>query len=163
MNDAAVVVRSEQTQPQTLQTGGVVRLAGRLDDVVAAFKEYQKACEALLTQDDYQAISGRKFKKKSAWRKIATAFGISTSIVKSTIVYDDDGRIHHAEFTVRATAPNGRTMEGWGGASVVDRDFSHDQDVAATAQTRATSRAISDLIGAGEVSAEEMADDAKPA
>lgn len=159
MSDQALVVR-DQNQPLTrMEQGGVIRLADKLDSVVESFKEYTKACEALLTKDDYQSIANRSFKKKSAWRKIATAFGVSTKIISSKIEYDEDDRIHHAEFIVEAFAPNGRSAQAWAGASRVDRDFSHDQDVAATAQTRATNRAIADLIGCGEVSAEEMLDE----
>lgn len=132
----------------------VITLAGDLSSIVAAFEQYQTAVERLLTDSDYQNISGKKFKKKSAWRKLSTAFGITTEIVSRDVAYEE-GKIQHAEFVVRATAPNGRSAEGWGGANIKDRAFSHDQDVAATAQTRATNRAISDLIGAGEVSAEE--------
>lgn len=147
----------DQSTGEVVTHGGVLQLADSLESVVAAFRGYQRACEALLTADDYQTIGGRRFKRKSAFRKLATAFSVSTSIVQRSIEYGGDGRIHHAEFVVRAVAPNGRSAEAWGGASVTDRDYSHDQDVAATAQTRASSRAIADLIGAGEVSAEEVA------
>lgn len=162
-NVQMAVARLEQPQGVVTQqqVGGVIRLADKLDAVVESFKEYTKACEALLTRDDYQGIGNRQFKKKSAWRKIATAFNVSTQIVKQSVEYDEDGRIHHAEFVVRAIAPNGRQAEAWAGASRVDRDYSHDQDVAATAQTRATNRAIADLIGCGEVSAEEMLEEKK--
>lgn len=156
MPSTALVVR----QDGEVQQGGVVRLAANLDEIVEAFHDYQKACEKLLTKDDYQTVRTKQgpktFKKKSAWRKLQTAFGISTRIVSKDISYDSEDRIHHAEFIVRAEAPNGRFAEAWAGASIEDRDFSHDQDIAATAQTRATSRAIADLIGSGEVSAEEM-------
>lgn len=156
MSDQELQVYQGQQPPAIQPSGGVIRLADKLDSVVESFREYTKACEALLNKDDYQGIGNRQFKKKSGWRKIATAFGVSTRIVSSKVEYDEDGRIHHAEFVVEAFAPNGRTAQAWAGASRVDRDYSHDQDVAATAQTRATNRAIADLIGCGEVSAEEM-------
>lgn len=144
------------TESQLDAPQGVIRLAGDLNSVVEAFKEYQDAINKLLTKDDYQRIGNTDYKKKSAWRKLSTAFGITTEVKTKDVAYDEQGKIHHAEFVVRATAPNGRYTEAWGGCSVLDRKFSHDQDIAATAQTRATNRAIADLIGAGEVSAEEM-------
>src|ERR1700674_1112033 len=66
-------------------------------------------------------------------------------------------------FRVRAQAPNGRFTEAVAAGDSRERKFSHiEHDVQATAQTRAKSRAISDLIGAGEVSAEEMMSDQNP-
>ena len=133
----------------------VLRPAGSLTELVESFRQYVAVVDALLTADDYQTISGRRFKKKSAWRKLATAFNISTSVVEHG--HDADANLYW--FVIRATAPNGRCAEAWGGCSQGERNFSHPQDVRAQAQTRATSRAIADLIGAGEVSAEEMAEE----
>ena len=53
--------------------------------------------------------------------------------------------------------PNGCFADGWGNCSRGERGFAHpNHDIPATAHTRATNRAIADLIGAGEVTAEEM-------
>lgn len=147
----------------------------------AAFmNNYQEAIKALLTPEDYQTIANKDFKKKSAWRKLATAFRISDEIVNEQLEYDDINQIVRARYRVRCTLPNGRTAEGVGVCSIFDKirynatknnpadnetpsnfelrgRFSNaEHDVPSTAHSRAKNRAIADLIGAGEVSAEEM-------
>lgn len=152
----------------------------------AAFmNNYQEAIKALLTPEDYQTIANKDFKKKSAWRKLATAFRISDEIVNEQLEYDDINQIVRARYRVRCTLPNGRTAEGVGVCSIFDKirynatknnpadtetpsnfelrgRFSNaEHDVPSTAHSRAKNRAIADLIGAGEVSAEEMGEPKK--
>ena len=61
-------------------------------------------------------------------------------------------------YCVRATLPNGRSVESDALCSRSERgkDKVSDHTIMSTAKTRATNRAIAELIGAGEVSAEEM-------
>lgn len=149
-------------------------------DVKAAkafMDNYQELVKALLDKSDYQSIGNTDFKKKSAWRKLATAFNISDEIIKEDITRDEDGRIISATFHVKATLPNGRSGIGVGACSIFDKirytgqrvdseDVSNfelrgrfsnaEHDIPSTAHSRAKNRAISDLIGAGDVSAEEM-------
>ena len=130
--------------------------------------------DVLLDKSDYQA--GKK--KKSAWRKLARAFNISDEPITKEIVRDENHQIISAYFEVKAILPNGRSGFGVGDCSIFDKIKSDDvelpsnfelrkrftnaeHDVIATAHTRAKSRAISDLIGAGEVSAEELDDAVK--
>lgn len=151
-----------------------------LVDVKAAkafMDNYQEVCKSLLAASDYQTvkINGRPlaFKKKSAWRKIATAFNISDDILEKEIIRDENHQIISATFYVIATAPNGRHGVGSASCSIFDKISYKDveqpsnfelrkrfnnaeNDVIATAHTRAKSRAISDLVGMGETSAEEM-------
>jgi len=129
-------------------------------DVGWALREweaYQEITEKLLNEKDYQSIGKTKFKKKSAWRKYMRAFRISTKVVEKEIIKDNTGRVIEASFLVRAWMPDGREVEGWGNCSKFERGFTKpNHDIPATAMTRAINRAVSDLIGAGEVSAEEM-------
>jgi len=126
----------------------------------AAMKAYTELCEAVLVPSDYQQISGKTFKKRSAWQKLATAFSVSTEIVSRTVHTDEDGRVIRAEFTIRATAPNGRHEDGYGAASLRERTFTKpDHDIPATAETRARNRACANLFAFGELTAEEMSDD----
>ena len=151
-----------------------------LVDVKAAkafMDNYQEVCKSLLASSDYQnvKINGKPlaFKKKSAWRKIATAFNISDDILEKEIIRDENHQIISATFYVIATAPNGRHGVGSASCSIFDKISYKDveqpsnfelrkrfnnaeNDVIATAHTRAKSRAISDLVGMGETSAEEM-------
>jgi hypothetical protein len=133
-------------------------------------KNFEDLVEALLDKDtDYQG--GKK--KKSAWRKLAKAFNISDEKVCDRIIRDENYQIISAYFEVKAILPNGRYGIGVGDCSIFDKINKDDaempsnfelrkrftnaeHDVISTAHTRAKSRAISDLIGAGEVSAEEM-------
>jgi len=142
-------------------------------------ENYQELVDALLDNEtDYQG--GKK--KKSAWRKLATAFNISDDIIHDEETRDETGQIVSAKFFVKAILPNGRSCVGVGKCSIYDkirytatkkfpadtetpsnfvlrgRFTNAEHDVPATAHTRAKSRAISDLIGAGEVSAEELDD-----
>ena len=140
---------------------------------------YQEVCKALLDKSDYQnvVIKGKPqpFKKKSAWRKIATAFNISDEILEKEIIRDENHQIISATFYVKATAPNGRSGVASASCAIFDKITGRDKeqpsnfelrkrfnnaenDVIATAHTRAKSRAIADLVGMGEVSAEELGD-----
>lgn len=132
-----------------------------IDDAVKARKDFELLCERLLdVKKDYQVISGKPFKKKSAWRKLAQVFNISDEIIATQRI-DREDRSFLWEFTVKAIAPNGRYSTGVGSCDSKERGFAHpEHDVKATAHTRAKSRAISDLIGGGEVSAEELDHDA---
>jgi hypothetical protein len=151
------IVAVPATRPDLLSAAPVA-------DVVALQKAFHDLCIALLDDSDYQAISGKRYKKKSAWRKLAAAFNVSDTVLRSNIDREvDSGHIWRAEVLVRASAPNGRSAEGLGVASVRERHFNNpEHDLPATAHTRAKNRAFSDLFGLGEVSAEEMYDQPAP-
>ena len=134
---------------------------------------YDQAVHALVGPNDVHEEGGRQFKKKSAWRKIGRYFGISTEIVRieSRWEWDEEEQIKHfvARVTVRGTAPWGQTTEAVGVCSTREKRFytrdgrpndtarrKAEHDCEATAATRATNRVISDLVAAGEVSAEEV-------
>ena len=140
---------------------------------VEFFKNYEELTESLLKPSDYQKTGKKSFKKKSAWRKYATAFNISDEIIDEDIIRDDDYRIISAKYVVKAIASNGRYGYGVASCSIFDKISSKDtvepspfelrkrfnnaeNDVIATAHTRAKSLAISDIIGTGKVSAEEI-------
>ena len=144
-----------------------------VEGVTAFFQNYQELTQALLNPSDYQSAGKNKFKKKSAWRKYATAFNLSDRIINEEIIRDDEYRIISAKYEVEVTASNGRTAVGVASCSIYDKidkkdaaepsafelrkRFTHaEHDIISTAHTRAKNRAISDIIGTGEVSAEEM-------
>lgn len=132
----------------------------------------------------YAAQGGtlRRRKKKSGCRKMLRFFGLrvpqrseemantvihegETYVVKVergegyvlTVYNNKSLEIVKAEATVVVAAPNGQTMVGTAACAASERGFSHpDHDVVATAFTRALNRATLDLVGWGEVSAEEM-------
>lgn len=164
-----IAVQEERTPHNNVGGIGIVDV----DAAVEFFENYEELTTRLLKPTDYQGKGKEAFKKKSAWRKYATAFNISDEKVDEEIIRDEQHRIISATFTVRAIAPNGRTSIGVASCSIYDkirRDdteeptpfelrkrFSNaENDVIATAHTRAKSRAIADIIGTGEVSAEEV-------
>ena len=129
-----------------------------VEQALEEWNAYQKITELMLDETDYQQIQGRAFKKKSAWRKYARAFNVTTEIIDKDIVKTEkSGAVKEASFIVRATLPTGRYADGWGNCSRQEGNKAHpNHDIPATAMTRATNRAIADLIGAGEVTAEEI-------
>lgn len=182
----------------------------------AGFAErYDKACDAVIGPNDVQEEGGRKFKKKSAWRKLGRVFHISTQVVKAETWWEgpEDDRHCVSRCIVRATAPWGQYSEAVGKCSTRESRFmagypvcpvcesamwdnreddkgddhfnckrckyklyegsydpeligrrvpsagarmKADHDCEATAETRATNRAVSNLIAAGEVSYDEI-------
>jgi hypothetical protein len=61
------------------------------EQVVASFREYQELCKQLLDESDYQRDGDRKFKKKSAWRKLATAFDLDVELIREHVERDHTG------------------------------------------------------------------------
>ena len=137
---------------------------------------YQELCRGLLDKSDYQKIivkekdeNGqyisveREFKKKSAWQKLSRAFNVDTEIIEKEFIRTKTGRINEAYYCIKASLPNGRSVESDALCSRSEKGKSKvsDHTIMATAKTRATNRAISELIGAGEVSSDEMTAECK--
>ena len=173
------------SEDKALATMGIVTPAVNAEEAVKAWNEYVALCKAIIAPEDVQKTGDRDYRKKSAFRKLARFYNLTDKVVDSEIQRDDLGRPTFAAFTVRATAPNGREAEGYHECHLTERccpaafeedcsksgnhrhckagctgwsHWSHPGDIPATAHTRAKNRAISDLIGAGEVSAEEVGD-----
>lgn len=138
-----------------------------LTQVKGSMEAYQQGLHALLDTDDWQGRPGAKgsFVKKSGWRKIATWFDLDVEPIPgmSKVERDDNGQPVRAEVWVRAVAPSGRSFVGDGYCSVEESRFARESgrqklenDLRATATTRAVNRAISNLVGMGAVSAEEV-------
>jgi|SRR5579875_398579 len=140
---------------------GVLRPVASPEEVLAAWAQFQELKRSLLTLDDYQEVQGRARIKKSGWRKIAAAFGISDQLLREErrecVGPGPNERYFVWEVAVRAIAPNGRYADAVGACASNERRFAHpDHDVRAVAHTRAKNRAVADLVGGGEVSAEEL-------
>lgn len=133
----------------------------RLTALRAMSGMFDDFCAALLSPNDVVVEGARTFKKKSAWRKLQKAFRISTRILK-TAVTDIDAAgtvVTVATVVVEASAPWNQTAEAVGACGSdeeTERRTITLADMVATAETRATNRAVSNLIAAGEVSAEEI-------
>lgn len=108
--DVTSSVTSLVSQPATM----LVEPVAGTEQIARAFMAYTALCERLLDAGDFQQIQGREFRKKSAWRKLAVAFGVSCTVAERLYDRQGDGTILRAEVLVRATAPNGRVMDGLG-------------------------------------------------
>jgi hypothetical protein len=178
--------------PATQPTTALVRPVAGVRDIGEAFQEYRRLSEQILERSDRMHIGQREFIKRSGWRKLATAYGVNLEVLPQNVVVDRDeyGRILRATVYARATAPNGRYADGvgvcdrherccqgepcrmkhregghcrTGGKACQLAHFSNaEHDIPATASTRAMNRAASDLFGLGEVSAEEIGEQAEP-
>jgi hypothetical protein len=150
-----------------------------IEGMQKAWDRFQQVKKALLSSDvvkynkfGYIADSGDEGKDyivKSGWRKIATAFNLSIdmNIGEPKKIYGEDGegKYYTWLFPVRAIAPNGKYQDSIGACSSRKAFFSkknkqridpQEEDIILMAQTVGINRAISDLVGGGEVSGEEM-------
>jgi hypothetical protein len=153
----------------------VLRPAGSVADIVAAYKEYEELKRQLLTDDDWYSVAGQPAKlKRSGWQKLATAFGLEDDIVVESEVQDSKDPMHWtSKITVEARAKNGRTSIGVGACSTREFSWRLDPDgritylqpskrtgqhevmplahfVRSKAHTRAKLRAIADMLGGAE-------------
>ena len=101
-------------------TAGVMHSAP-VAEVKAMQDAYHALCESLLDASDYQDIGGKKFKTKSAWRKLGVAFNVSVELVSEDKIRGHRNRIEECETRVRATHPNGRHMDGVGVCSIYEK------------------------------------------
>jgi len=152
--------------------------------MIEAIKAYEAMKAAIILERDTTLINGKRSINKSGWLRIARAFNISCFAVSSTYVVDKDAQDWGYEVVVRAMHPNGAEMQGDGacwfsekivkpkgynGGTITQKDIEYaakktseagtKHNVRAHAFTRATNRAISNLVGGGEVSAEELSGD----
>src|SRR6185437_1694300 len=181
----ALVVRDE-VEPQALALPAILPAEAK-----AAMKAYQELCEAVLESSDYQEftqkkkVDGRwvseikKFKKKSAVKKLQTFFGVEVTVKSAD--RDELGDGHYAfRVIASARARNGRVVEATGACSTLEERFDLQpfddesdtrfairqrkalarayHDILSTAETRATNRAVMNCIGVGggEVTADEV-------
>ena len=147
-----------------------------------AYQAYLELCQSVLVpydkrivdddgvvrqESDYARIPQRKkvkgkwiteyvdAPKKSAWRKLARFYGVSTELLDKQRIVDEDGVVTW-HYSVRAWQ-GGVTTTGEAACSTNEKGKERtEHEVKGTAHTRAKNRAISDLIGFGQVSAEEM-------
>jgi hypothetical protein len=128
-----------------------------------AITQYQEGLKSLLDpSEDVQSFVDRKggkhsFVKRSGWRKIALWCDLSIENKSIEIDRDPGGKPLRARVVARATAQSGRYADGEGGCDLTEHAVTKpEHDLLAIAATRAVNRAVSNLVGLGAVSAEEM-------
>lgn len=179
--------------PEVSDKNTLVEPVENIDRVVELYNNFDEIKNRLLDSADTTDISGNIHVNKSGWRKIATAFNLSSETI-SIDTWVGDGVVK-ARVMARVTAPNGKVStksgmcasnesnhmerlegsirqnhdtKGWSPSDpdvlnvdgkwrrLRDPKAVNEHNIVATAETRATNRAISDLVGGGEVSAEEI-------
>lgn len=154
----AIEAEYEQTELDVAKSTGIVRAAG---DISVAMVEYTKVKNTLdqALPDCIMDIRGKKFRKKSYWRAVATAFNLDVICVEKNRVELPDGD-WGIEVVYRATAPNGRSIDGDGACMKSEKsgNMATYHNVRAHAHTRGYNRAVSNCVGFGEVSYDELQD-----
>lgn len=119
-------------------------------EALTAYKDLQRALDQAMP-DQIIDIRGKLFRKKGYWRAIRTAFNLSVECVK------EESNEYGWRVIYRASAPNGRFADGDGACENEEKAEGNDTEhnVRSHAHTRAFNRAVSNLVGFGEVSAEE--------
>jgi hypothetical protein len=164
MSEAIVDATVVEDAPSTALTRVRHEVLVPLDvtEQAAAMRIYQEGLKSILDENDWQnAGRGEKFVKKSGWRKIAAWYSLSIQLIQDNVDRADDGSVMRAQVWARAIAPNGRYADADGYCDVSESRFARNKaklenDLRGTASTRAINRAISNLVGMGAVSHEEM-------
>lgn len=157
-------VEKREQEPVLQRVEGFARLAAPVEELIQQVKDFDRLKRELILSNPayYQEfmIKGQKVKaiKRSGWRMVQTFFNISDRLILKEKHFGTDNSYGY-ECHVEAYIPNVKTCVGiamcW--SSEPNKVFPHgEHDVLATAFTRALNRAISDFVGSGEVSAEEM-------
>jgi len=137
------------------------------------YRELQHALDQQMP-DALLVLDGKTFRKKQAWRAMAIAFNLTVQAVtaeadeRTVVGILEDGSENYAyRVTYKATAPSGRSVTGDGMCTAAEKSRgklrASEHNVRSHAHTRAFNRAVSNLVGFGEVSAEEVGDEPAPA
>jgi hypothetical protein len=156
------VVKQEESEYQPI---GMITPAGSINDAIEQFNLYQKMKQAIGRPEDFQQIRSKKtgevkhHPKKSFVRKVQRFFNLSCEIIQDEPLYDREGNIIAWLAKARAIhTTTGAFQEGDGSCSF-DEKYENQRsihNIRSHATTRAKNRAILDLVGFGEVSAEEI-------
>jgi hypothetical protein len=156
-----------------------------VETVIEHFNRFQELKSRVLRDEDYLFVGpdGRptdkgkhvsEHIKKTGWSKLALIFNLNVEILKREKMWGEDknGKYYVWTYHVRATAPNGRYQDAEGACSSRDPFYAKrydpktkeerwiepdEKNIMLKAQTVAFNRAVSFLIGGGELSAEEVA------
>lgn len=147
---------------ETRNITGMITPAGSIEDTIKQFQLYQELKKRLATKEDFQPIKGKQHPKKSFVRKVQRFFNLSCELLRDEPLRDENGEIIAWVATARAIhVPTGAFQDADGSCSfdekVKEQRTIH--NIRAHAITRAKNRAILDLVGFGDVSAEEIITD----
>jgi hypothetical protein len=151
--------KDTETALEVVQPAGVLRPAADAVDAFKAYKELQMELDNVL-EDCTVKIQGRLHRKKSYWRAVATSFGLSVDLISEAEMKNpaDETDWGYA-VTYVARAKNGQYAVGDGACFASEKQRDNQKtvhNVRSHAHTRGFNRAVSNLVGFGEVSAEEI-------
>lgn len=160
----AEVTEIKEEMDNSLQLIDNTNAVLNVDKAVEDWESYIELCNRILKDEDFQfykTVEGelRKFPKKSAFFKLGRAFNANTEVIEKSVERGKNGQVKEAYYRVRAWLPNNqRVVEADASCDIWEKGKrnSSGHDLRATAETRATNRAIAKLIGAGDVSSEEL-------
>jgi hypothetical protein len=132
---------------------------------LVAYRELQTSLDTSMP-DQIINLDGRPFRKKGYWRAVAVAFDLSVELIdEHRHIFGPlpTGGDNYAYLvTYRATTRTGRNETGDGACTAAEKSVGRmratEHNVRSHAHTRAFNRAVSNLVGFGEVSAEEIED-----
>ena len=160
MSNHLQVVEQQKPTAAKQQQPGMIMPAASVEDAVKAFNAYQELKERLGNDDDFQKIGGKKHPKKSFVRKVQRFFNVSCEIIQDEPLMDPKtGKIIAWLAKARAIhLATGAFQEADGSCGFEEKVESQRtiHNIRAHAITRAKNRAILDLVGFGDVSAEEI-------
>ena len=140
-----------------------------VDRSIEEWKDYQRLCREILDDDDYVQIKDKKARKRSGWAKLRRFYNITTTVIEEqrTPPFTEwgPGCPFVYRFLVQGRLGN-RVEDGDGACDSTELEGGPipptEHNVRSKALTRAKNRVTSDLIGGGEVSAEELETGAPP-
>lgn len=147
-------------QIQVVQKSAMITPAGSIEDILQQWDMYQELKRRIGTPEDFQKIGEKHHPKKSFVRKIQRFFNVSCEIVQDEPLRDEKGKI--VAWLAKARAihlATGAYQEADGSCGFDEKKQPNQRtihNIRAHAITRAKNRAILDLVGFGEVSAEEI-------
>lgn len=122
----------------------------KVETVRDLFKDIMHIKNVLLDKTDIYQVRWKDYINKSWYRKLAIAFNISTKVISEKRIEKNNIIIY--DFTVRAFLQSWRYSEASASCSSDEKDNTlSNNDIRAISQTRATNRAISDLIWISEL------------
>lgn len=149
----------ENQQQPAVQQPGMITPAGSIDDILAQWHMYQELKRQIGTPDDFQKIGDKQHPKKSFVRKVQRFFNVSCEIIQDEPLKDEKGKPIAWLAKVRAVHQATGAFQEADGSCSFDEKVPKQRtvhNIRAHAITRAKNRAILDLVGFGEVSAEEI-------
>lgn len=173
MTTAAEPMPLESLVPVDKGTPLPIFTGSEMTTALVAYRELQTALDKSMPEQIME-LDGKPFRKKGYWRAIAVAFNLTVeplTEVREVHGLFEDGRDNFGYVvTYRASTQTGRAMSGDGACFAIEKakrrgdanpwaSLPHqasEHNVRSHAHTRAFNRAVSNLVGFGEVSAEEV-------